>query len=403
MQPRLQSYSVIALHSVGLALSAGCGERLAAPIGASAIVAPIGGGTSDGTRALVHHGRIVSFALSRDGTMLATGSEDEENSVVLWDMRSGAVLRSIDVDGGVGIADCLSRGIAFSADGRLVGFNANTSSVYVAEVATGRIVLEASTDNGDSAPSWAFSDDGSEVFVSGASEECADAMGVLFAVAAPHAPRCVGGRAGESTVSAVAVRDGRAHAVSVRSLLSREIEGTGLVATNLTGAPFLDGTPSPTHRRVAIGHPSPNNDTIALYEVDTHRRIYQGVVPNLTGFAFASANESRWAVVRAEPRADTGVVLLNDGAETGRIAGPLETRELQFADGLPFAFSPDGTQTIVLRPGGRIERGTGAALARVVGAHGLAWPIPEVILALGADVVAFVDAGSGAVVRVHRR
>lgn len=95
-------------------------------------------------------------------------------------------------------------------------------------------------------------------------------------------------------------------------------------------------------------------------------------------------------------------MLLRDGAETGRLAGPLEARDLQFADGLPFAFSPDGARTIVLRPGGRIERG-GEAWARVSGARGLAWPLPGVVIALGPDVLVFLEAYSGDVLRAYRR
>lgn len=398
MQRRLSSLvalPVLALQSAGIALALGCGQ--AAPSEAAPPVAePV-------RSAVPHAGRIVSFALSRDGALLATGSEDDERSVVLWDVRTGAVLRSIDVEGGVGLADCLLRGVAFSADGRLVGFNYDTSSVGVAEVATGRVVLEASTESGqDSAPSWAFSDDGSEVVIAGPSAACPDAMGVLFAVAAPHGTRCVAGRAGERSIAAIAARDGRAHVVSDRALVSGSVEGGTVTATDLIGAPFLDGTPSPGRRFVAIGHPSPNNDAVALYELDSHRLLHGSVISNLTGFAFAAADETRWAAVRAEPGRESGVVLLREGIETGRIAGPLEARELQFADGLPFSFSPDGSETIVLRPGGGIER-AGAAWARVPGAHGLAWPIPGVVLAIGPDVIVFLRAGSGEVLRAYGR
>lgn len=44
--------------------------------------------------------------------------------------------------------------------------------------------------------------------------------------------------------------------------------------------------------------------------------------------------------------------------------------------------------------GGRIER-EGEAWARVPGAHGLAWPVPGVVIALGPDVLVFLDAESG--------
>ncbi len=346
---------------------------------------------------------MVSFALSRDGATLATGSEDDERSVVLWDVRTGESRRSIDVEGGVGIADSLARGLAFSADGRLLGFNYDTSSVGAVVVATGRLVLEASTGTGqDSAPSWVFADDGSEVLVAGASAACPDAMGVLFAVAPPHETRCVTGRVGESIVSAVAVRDGRAHVVSVRALLSRDVAAGALMATELEGAPLLDGIPSPSHRFVAIGHPSPRNDAVFLYEVDSQRRIHASVVPFLTGFSFARADETRWAAVSAEPGRRGGVVLLRGGAQTGRISGPLEPHDLQFADGLPFAFSPDGARTVVLRPGGRLER-AGEVWARVPGARGLAWPLLGVVIALGPDVLVFLDADSGEVLRTYRR
>jgi WD40 repeat protein len=102
-----------------------------------------------GHRILVH-----GVAYSRDGTRLASASED--GTVKVWDARTGGELLAFQVPTGP-----IFR-LAFSADGTHLVTAGNDESVHVWDVQTGREVVPLAQHTGQ-VGAWAFSPDGTRV------------------------------------------------------------------------------------------------------------------------------------------------------------------------------------------------------------------------------------------------
>ncbi|OAI41768.1 hypothetical protein AYO41_01385 [Verrucomicrobia bacterium SCGC AG-212-E04] len=100
-----------------------------------------------------HQEGVKALAISRDGTRLASGSDD--NMIKLWDAASGALVRTIRADGAV-------KCVAFSADGTQVASGSEHNAIKVWDAASGALVrtLEGHTDT---VFSISFSPDGTRL------------------------------------------------------------------------------------------------------------------------------------------------------------------------------------------------------------------------------------------------
>jgi hypothetical protein len=287
----------------------------------------------------MHENAIASFAVSRDGQWLATGSDcgpegdfvSPAVGVVLWDLASGEPRASVAVEGGIGLCD---------VDGH----------------------------------------------------KLAAADRVHHSIAKRQHP--------------IGTRGGRPE--RVLPLLEGWREG-------------LDGyftlTPSPSGRMIAASSEDPRCGRPAivgtsLINADTGARVFaSSSLTHVSAFVF-DQSETRWATVSASRnvRPPPHVVhMFSSDSHVGEIRGPFAPIDWQqFADGVPFVFSPDGKAALVVRPDGEIERfsadGSPAGrLARVEGASGLLWPRPDLVVAAGTTVVAFVRVPSGEVSVRFRR
>lgn len=109
---------------------------------------------------MTHPHAMISFALSRDGRQLATGSEcgadgDYESpvvGVVLWDVATGSARHVVPVEGGIGLGDQLRRGLAFCADGTTLAYNYFTNLVGALDTQTAQVRLEAVASDNDPSP-----------------------------------------------------------------------------------------------------------------------------------------------------------------------------------------------------------------------------------------------------------
>ena len=84
-----------------------------------------------------HRATVTSVAISPDGTIFATGSDDA--TVKLWDARSGNVLKTLAGHSGNGLV------VAFSPDGKRVFAGGDTDGLAIAwDVTTGNELLRFS-------------------------------------------------------------------------------------------------------------------------------------------------------------------------------------------------------------------------------------------------------------------
>ena len=366
---------------------------------------------------MTHPHAMISFAFCRDGRQLATGSEcgadgDYESpviGVVLWDVASGAARHVVPVEGGIGLGDQLRRGLAFCADGTTLAYDYFTNLVGALDTKTAQVRLEAVASGNDGPPSFAIDESGAHVFIA-ASEGCASpAIGSVWVVGSDTPPSYL--LAPEDRhVQALSWRGGQLHVADAGSLASIDASrGTVLRRTPF----FTDGRvpwvwPSPSGRYVAAT--VRDGAGVTLLDADTHGRVVTSDAPRaITGFVFDRA-ETRWAAVSAlrGVRAPVGgATIFEAGRSIGTIPGPLAPSDWQqFADGVPFALSPDGRHALVLRPGGEFERWDvdpapilRSRLATIEGALAVVWPVDDVVIAIGPRVLVFLHADGRPIAR----
>jgi hypothetical protein len=189
------------------------------------------------------------------------------------------------------------------------------------------------------------------------------------------------------------------------------VEGATLKTRSLTTGKVLVDTPlpgvawgvhtAPSQTRAAMAFPWAGH-AFALLDTARHVVVARGVTANKPLFRFARQHESTWAVV---PEVATEAVqVFVDGTAIASIALPRARFDIQFHDGVGFALAPDGTAAVVLGPDGTIRRvdlptGAPVDVGVVSGARGLWWPTSGRVVAVGPEVVAFVDLATGAIQR----
>lgn len=364
----------------------------------------------------LHMHKVVSFAADRAGVLLATGSvggDDAESPVVglvLWEIHSGRPLHSVAVAGGVGLQDQLHHGVRFSASGKRLGYNYFTNAVGVLDVTSGKVVLEAHASIDDGPPAFGLSDDDVSIFVAQTSAlDCHDALGTIASLPSGKLA-CFASADAKGPFHVSAFRRGVIHGIDrekVRSIdaHSRKLVRERPLPTAVGSGHFLTDT-SPSGHWLGVAS---DGGGASLLDLDTGAVTL--VDPKLTyasGFAFDAA-EHRWAVVRAQEQRAQGVALFDGSRTLGAIPGPLQMADwLNFADGLPFAFSPDGKSALLLRPGGTLERWRvdgpvrEAVLApRLDGARGVLWPAADRAVVIGPRLLVFLEMGGGAIIAQH--
>lgn len=352
------------------------------------------GSTDAGTKPLPFpHGQpLVAFDTSPDGRWLATGAEctpahadDPLEGVACWDLQTLGVKWVTRLEGGVGLNDQLSRGVAFSPDGRLLGANCHTNAVALLDVASGDVLNELNLSNNDGAPPWCWSADPARP----------DTV-VVFAEGRLHvAPAKGRAQPLEATAGRPIAFDAAGVSVVSRDALSRGAARHPLATKN--GARVVSVAVSST--AIIVG-----TQPGELLVVD--RRT----------FAVRHRLAQPCGALSVSRRGDVVVVLLPNGTEAvlvrnGRaepVPGPLARRDwLTFNDGRAVAVSPDGSRTVTVNPAGEVfevnpatlvERVARRTLLGVVeGADTVIWPTDDRVVALGQRVVGVIEPGRGVV------
>jgi hypothetical protein len=376
-----------------------------------------------------HLHKLVSFAIDREARLLATGSDGGDEyetkvpAIVLWDIRSARPVHTIAVAGGIGLPDQLQRGLQFSLSGKRRGYNFFTNAVGILDVRSGDVVLEAHPSIDDGPPTYALGDDDRTAFFGSASSfRCQGAIGAMARDGQVDAFSSPDTR---EAIQPVVLRDHVVHGVTrSRALHSIDVRNQALVRQ----LPLLpdnagrDGlytiAPSPSGRWLAVSSEDPRcgRPAIAgtsLIDLDSGNRLaHDPSVTHVSGFCFAAVGR-RWAAVHASSvkaqRGTHGITVFDGNRKLATLPGPLEPIDrFRFADGLPFSFSPDGTHALLLRPAGYLEcwrldptPTQVSALPRFEGINGLAWPAPDVAIALGPRAVAFLAMPVGELVAQH--
>ena len=113
-----------------------------------------------------HEGLVNSVAFSPDGKTLASGSYD--NTVKLWDVGSGKVIRTL-----TGHEDVYVYSVAFSPDGKTLASGSNDKTIKLWDVGSGK-VIRTLAGHEDGVVSVAFSPDG-KTLASGSMDKTANA------------------------------------------------------------------------------------------------------------------------------------------------------------------------------------------------------------------------------------
>jgi hypothetical protein len=374
----------------------------------------------------MHSHALVSFALDREGRVLATGSSGGDEAempvtgVVLWDVRSGRPLHSVAVEGGIGLPDQLRNGLQFSPSGKLLGYNYFTNAVGVLDVQAGTVILQAHPSIDDGPPAFVLGDD-LAFFGSTSALNCSDdALGTIAPVRGGQLT-CFAGKNVSGSLHPVAFRNGVIHGVSESKLRSVDAS-TGALVREQPLLPNASGDEwwrfAQSGRWLAAAAEDPRQGTpavagVTLIDLDSGQVLVTDVgLRRVNGVTF-DANGQRWAAVQASREVGSPkthkAVLFEGARRLGEIAGPFEPIDwMSFADGLPFTFSPDGKQALLLRPAGRVERwqvdDLGRAptvLPRLDGVEGLAWPAPDLAIAIGPRVLYFLAMPAGEVIARH--
>lgn len=347
--------------------------------------APDAGAPQAKTLPFPHQQPLVAFDTSPDGRLLVTGAEctpshadDPLEGVACWDLQSLRVKWVTRLDGGVGLADQLARGLAFSPDGRLVGVNFHTNAVALLDAATGSVSNELNLSSSDGPPPWCWSADparpDSVVVLAEGRHHLAPAKGRAHPIDAPV------GRpiALDASGLAVVTRDALSRGAARHPLTTKN--GASVVSVAVSSTALVVGT-----------------EPGELLVVD--RRSFS--IRHRVAVACGALSVSR--------RGDVVVVILSSGTEAvivrdGRleaVPGPLARRDwLAFNDGRAVALSPDGSRVATISPSGDVVEVAGGKRTRlgvVEGADTVVWPGDGRVVALGQRVVAVIEPGRGVV------
>lgn len=357
------------------------------PLLAHQVFAGTRGSTDAGTKPLPFpHGQpLVAFDTSPDGRLLATGAEctpahadDALEGVACWDLKTLGVKWVTRLDGGVGLNDQLSRGVAFSADGRLLGANFQTNAVALLDATSGGVLNELNLSNNDGAPPWCWSADAARP----------DTVVVLAAGRLHLAPAKGRAQPLEANAGRPIAFDGAGVAVVSRDALSRGAASHPLATKN--GARLVSVAVSST--AIIVG-----TEPGELLVVD--RRT----------FAVRHRLAQPCGALSVSRRGDVVVVILPNGTDAvlvrnGRpepVPGPLARRDwLTFNDGRAVAVSPDGSRVATVSPAGEVVEVTAGKRTRlgvVEGADTVIWPTDDRVVALGQRVVGVIEPGRGVV------
>lgn len=345
-----------------------------------------------------HPTGIGALAVAPDGSAIATGSEAPRGAepeapvvgVTIWDVAGAAPRVTIPVEGGLSRARRRGRGLRFSSDGRLLALNHLTNAVGVIDARTGRIRASALASAREAAPSFALSTAGDRLVV-GAADDTPGAWATTFSVASGGPLDRLHARDAGRSVEVLSWHDGLVHGLVSHALVALD-PATGAIVRERALPATVDPDRvwcAPSGRAVVLGM----EQGLAWRSID--EELAEDLpISDVTGVAFAGSAKA-FGIVRGE--GEHAEALVVEGSTIlARVPGPFARAEGSAPEAPPLALRPDGGALAMVRPGGQLEvvRATGsftrARLAAIEGVTAVLWPTPEVIVAIGPSVVAFL-------------
>lgn len=311
-----------------------------------------------------HEGWIRSLAFSPDGTILASGSTDQ--TIMLWDAASGRQLRTLR-----GHTDLLGN-IAFSPDGATLASVSRDGTARLWDVASGTeregFSYTAPVSPETNAPFWltgaSFSPDGQRLAVGSVSGSV-----YVIDVASGRLDRELRGHEGwvvirgvsyspDGNLIASASLDGSVRLWSPRTGADRGVlEQAGLRLLGLTWKP--DGA--------SLAVSSDTSGTLAVWDVQ-RRELAQSVILAQGAVTALAYSDSGAALAAGGVNGSVKIHLLADGREIPLSGGAPTSQYLAFVSDTQLVAVSDGGAVVVLTVGGPTQE----ASRQLEGLDGLA-------------------------------
>lgn len=364
-----------------------------------------------GSAAPRHEHRLVSFAVSPDGRLLATGAHgtadaDAANEgVVLWDLATGTARWRTLLPGGVGLEDQLRHGLEFSADGAFLAVNAHTNAVFVLDTATGAVRSRHDLTGEDRAPQHVFSKGARELYVDSPDGPPSKGRSTGAVVAAdldsPHdQPQWLTGL-GDGPHDVVSL-DAAALSVVQDGKLRSLPRPKGAVTERATL--IFSKQHAVAVSRGGLLAAGSSSGELAVFDPVTLSHVTHLQGAPIEAITFGQGERPCVVHQRSATRPTQASVPGKLVPLTfPPVLAPVDW--LAFADGLPCAPSVAGDEVLLVLPDGAVERWKASEppvlikrVATIPSANAVAWPSPTRAVVLGRSVLAFVELPSGRVI-----
>jgi WD40 repeat protein len=344
-----------------------------------------------------HRHPLVAFAVSPDGTFVATGSRalndslsDTTEGVVLWRTGEGTAVWKRRVEGGVA-TEPASSALSFSPDGSLVGVLTRQNVVLSIETSGGAVVGRQPLSATEQSRRFFFSQDGTQLFVT-----ATNAPGQLGKVL----PSRTGVASGERVVSypnrqAIPFRlDAEGlHVVDGQNYVVIPPEGAPITVAAVVPRPAYEVAVTPSRRHAGALGP---DGAIGLIDVETRRTsITMSSWVNALALARESGNvfglNRQYPVWRAYGYRLNGV----DPVFSGQ-----DVTEEQLPGTLAAAPSPDGNRAVCVDGDHYValweisSSRRVASLGKFEHASTVSFPLETRVVVLGPRTLVFIDLAS---------